>query len=172
MKETHVNTQWQYVLHVYKISVTTDRGFVRVSSFCHRETEVEVSEGKKNIWDSNDELFAHQLDKRKASKAIGAAKNKDTRFEKICKTFPSGASGKELACQCRRHKRQGLDRWVGEIPLEMGMATHSTILAWRIPWTEEPGGLQSTESHRVRHDWSVWAHTHARHSCDWMVVCM
>ena len=76
MKETHVNTQWQYVLHVYKISVTTDRGFVRVSSFCHRETEVEVSEGKKNIWDSNDELFAHQLDKRKASKAIGAARTK------------------------------------------------------------------------------------------------
>ena len=34
------------------------------------------------------------------------------------------------------------------------MATHSSILAWWIPWTEEPGGLQSTGSHRVRHDWS------------------
>ena len=34
--------------------------------------------------------------------------------------------------------------WVGKIPLEKGMATHSTILAWRIPWTEEPGGLQFT----------------------------
>ena len=33
------------------------------------------------------------------------------------------------------------------------MATHSSIFAWRIPWTEEPGGLQSVESHRVRHDW-------------------
>ena len=33
--------------------------------------------------------------------------------------------------------------WVGKIPLEKGMATHSTILAWRIPWTEEPGRLQS-----------------------------
>ena len=32
------------------------------------------------------------------------------------------------------------------------MATHSSILAWRIPWTEEPGGLQPTESQRVRHD--------------------
>ena len=32
------------------------------------------------------------------------------------------------------------------------MATHSSILAWRIPWTEEPGGLQSTGSQRVRHD--------------------
>ena len=38
-----------------------------------------------------------------------------------------------------------------EDPLEKGMATHSSILAWRIPWTEEPGGLQSMGSQRVRH---------------------
>ena len=36
--------------------------------------------------------------------------------------------------------------------LEKGMATHPSILAWRIPWTEEPGGLQSTALQRVRHD--------------------
>ena len=36
--------------------------------------------------------------------------------------------------------------------LEEGMATHFSILAWRIPWTEEPGGLQSTGSQRVGHD--------------------
>ena len=36
-------------------------------------------------------------------------------------------------------------------PLEEGMATHSSILAWRIPWTEEPGWLQSVGSQRVRH---------------------
>ena len=36
--------------------------------------------------------------------------------------------------------------------LEEGMATHSSILAWRTPWTEEPGGLQSTGSQRVGHD--------------------
>ena len=36
--------------------------------------------------------------------------------------------------------------------LEKGMATHSSILAWRIPWTEEPGGLQSMWSQRVGHD--------------------
>ena len=40
-----------------------------------------------------------------------------------------------------------------EAPLEEGRATHSSILAWRIPWTEEPGGLQSLGSQRVRHDW-------------------
>ena len=39
-------------------------------------------------------------------------------------------------------------------PLEEGMATHSGILAWRIPWTEEPGGLQSMGSQRVGHDCS------------------
>ena len=37
-------------------------------------------------------------------------------------------------------------------PLEKGMAAHSSVLAWEIPWTEEPGGLQSTGSHRVGHD--------------------
>ena len=40
-----------------------------------------------------------------------------------------------------------------EDPLEKEMATHSSILAQRIPWTEEPGGLQSMGSQRVRHDW-------------------
>ena len=39
-----------------------------------------------------------------------------------------------------------------EDPLEKEMATHSRILAWRIPWTEEPGGLQSLGSQRVRHN--------------------
>ena len=39
-----------------------------------------------------------------------------------------------------------------EDSLEKGMATHSSILVWRIPWTEEPGGLQSTGSQRVRYD--------------------
>ena len=40
---------------------------------------------------------------------------------------------------------------VGDDPLEKGMATHSSIIAWRSPWTEEPGGLQSTGSQRVGH---------------------
>ena len=42
-----------------------------------------------------------------------------------------------------------------EDPLEMGKAPHSSILAWRIPWTEEPGWLQSVGSRRVRHDWAT-----------------
>ena len=52
----------------------------------------------------------------------------------------------------RETQAQSLDR---EDPLEKGMATHSSILTWRIPWTEEPGRLQSTGSQRVRHNWDT-----------------
>ena len=47
----------------------------------------------------------------------------------------------------------------GEDSLEEGMATHSSMLAWRIPWTEEPGGLRSIGSQRHRHNRSDLAHT-------------
>ena len=46
-----------------------------------------------------------------------------------------------------------------ENTLEEGMATHSSIPAWRIPWTEEPGGLQYMESQRVGYDWVTNAFT-------------
>ena len=42
-----------------------------------------------------------------------------------------------------------------EDPLEKGMASHSSILAWEIPWTEESGGLQSMGLQRVGHDWAA-----------------
>ena len=62
--------------------------------------------------------------------------------------FPSGSEVKVSACNAG-----DLGRYLGqEDPLEEEMATHSSLLAWRIPWTEEPGGLQSTVSQRVRHD--------------------
>ena len=55
---------------------------------------------------------------------------------------PSGAGGKEFTCQCRKH-----ETWVQSLgqedPLEKGMTTHSSILAWEISWTKEPGRLQS-----------------------------
>ena len=47
--------------------------------------------------------------------------------------------------------KPGFDPWVGKIPLEKGMAAHSSILVWRMPWTEKPGGLQSMGSQRVGH---------------------
>ena len=49
--------------------------------------------------------------------------------------------------QSREGRRCGFNPWVGKIPLEEGMETHARILAWKIPWTEEPGELQSI--HRV-----------------------
>ena len=56
----------------------------------------------------------------------------------------------------RENQIQSLGR---EDPLEKGMATHSSILGWRIPWTEEPGGLQSMGSQRVGHN---WVHTYSQ----------
>ena len=66
--------------------------------------------------------------------------------------------GKNLLANARRWKRRGFDP--GEDLLEEGMAIHSRILAWRNPWTEEPGGLQSTGC-RVGHDSSDLACMHA-----------
>ena len=51
-----------------------------------------------------------------------------------------------------------------EDPLEQGMATHSRILAWRIPWIEEAGGLQSTVSQRVERNWATNTHTCTQYS--------
>ena len=62
--------------------------------------------------------------------------------------FPGGTGGKEPAGQCRRHKRHGFGQ---EDPLKEGMETHSSILFWRIPWTEEPDRLKSIVSQRVGH---------------------
>ena len=65
-------------------------------------------------------------------------------------------SGKESACQCRKCKRHRFDPWIGKI---LGVG-HGNLLqySWKIPWTEEPGRLQSIVSLRVGHDWV--RHTH------------
>ena len=64
------------------------------------------------------------------------------------KGFPDGLADTESACSA------GDAREEGSIPGQKEeMVTHSSILAWEIPWAEEPGGLQSTESQRIRHDW-------------------
>ena len=57
--------------------------------------------------------------------------------------FPGGSDGKESACNVQETQVQSLDQ---EDPLEEAMAPHSSTLAWKIPWMEEPGGLQSTGS--------------------------
>ena len=59
---------------------------------------------------------------------------------KYIEVFPGGSDGKESTCNTGD---PGLTYVVRKIPLEKELATHSSILAWRIPWTEETGGLQS-----------------------------
>jgi len=66
----------------------------------------------------------------------------------IIRGFPGGSDGKESACDAG--DPGFILSW--EDPLEKGMVTHCSILAWRIPWTEEPGGPQSMGSQRFRHN--------------------
>ena len=73
----------------------------------------------------------------------------------ICKLgigLPWWLSAKEPACQYRRCKGRGFHPWVRKIPWRRKMAIHSSILAWEIPWTEEPGRLQSMASQSVGHN--------------------
>ena len=77
--------------------------------------------------------------------------------------FLSGSSGKEPACQCRRHKRHRFNPWVGKIPLEEGMATNSSIPPWRIPmdrraWKATVHGVTQSRTRLKR------LSTHARRS--------
>ena len=62
--------------------------------------------------------------------------------------FPGSLAGKESICNAR--DLVSIPGW--EDPLKKGTATHSRILAWRIPWAENPGRLQSMGSQRVGHD--------------------
>ena len=69
----------------------------------------------------------------------------------IVTAFPNGSSGKESTCNAGDAGDMGLT--LGrEDALEKEMAIHSSILVWRIPWTEEPAGLQSIGLQRVGHD--------------------
>ena len=70
--------------------------------------------------------------------------------------YPLQYSWASLVTQTVKNPPAMREIWVQSLgwedPLEKGMATHSSILAWRIPWTEEPGRLQSMGSQRVEHD--------------------
>ena len=81
--------------------------------------------------------------------------------------FPGGSVVKHLPAM-----QETQEIWVRslgwEVPLEEGMVSHSSVLAWRIPWTEEPDGLQSMGSQRVRHDWKNLACTHIQYSMVWI----
>ena len=63
----------------------------------------------------------------------GQKKKKKKNHLLYCEGLPGGASSKESSCQCRRHKRHAVPFLDQEDPLEEGTATHSSVLAWRIP---------------------------------------
>ena len=67
-------------------------------------------------------------------------------IDSVYTRFSGGASGKEASCQCRRCRRSWVRALGWEDSLEEEMAPHARILAWKMPWTEEPGRLQSMES--------------------------
>ena len=70
-------------------------------------------------------------------------------------SFPGGSVSKELACQagdCLKCIETGVQYLGRKDPLEKGVTTFSSMLAWEIPWIEEPGGPQSLRSQNVRHN--------------------
>ena len=71
-------------------------------------------------------------------------------FNKWILGLPFWLSIKESTCQCWRPE---FHPWIWKIPLEKEMAIRSRILAWEIPWTEEPGGLWSMGSQKLRYSW-------------------
>ena len=67
--------------------------------------------------------------------------------------FPGGASGKELACQCRKHKRHGINPWIGKIPWMRAWQTTPVFLPGQFSWKEDPGSLQPVGSQSVGQNW-------------------
>ena len=79
--------------------------------------------------------------------------NKLDKNVQASRDFLCGIFGKESASQLRGLKRCSFNSWIRKIFWRREIATHSSILAWRIPWTEEPGRMESKGSQRVGHDW-------------------
>ena len=84
-------------------------------------------------------------------------------------TFDPSLSGASLVAQIIKNLPAVQETWLQspglEDPLEKGMTTHSSILAWRIPWREESGGLHSMGSQRFRHNWVTNTFSFLLHPC-------
>ena len=85
--------------------------------------------------------------------------------------FPSGSIVKNPPAMLELQEMQ-VQSLGWEDPLGKGLATHSSILAWRMPWTEEPGGLQSMGSQRVRHNQSDFAYMHTHIFFIFLRLCL
>ena len=101
-----------------------------------------------------------------AAKELGLSTQWNSCMRRCCKItldyfkFAGGSDGRESTCGAG-DLALILD-W--EVPLEEGMATHSSVVAWRIPWAEEPGGLQAIESGTRERLSTMWKH--GKEQCD------
>ena len=153
-----------YLTHIYGIQKNgTEEPIYRAGTerYKHKEQTCEHSGGRKGWEKLRDQ---HQLTFTNFSKYA------DNYFHYSSHVFPCSHISSlmniylvpsfhilaSLVAQRLKHLPAMWETWVQSLgqedPLEKEMATHSSILAWRIPWMEEPGGLESTGSQRVRHD--------------------
>ena len=114
------------------------------------------------------ETINKQIEKNNLSQMVASAMRKQLSVKQLWKcskreirieSSPNRVPYSLLVAQTVENPSALQETWVGSLgqedSLEKGMAIHSSILAWRIPWTEEPGGLQSTVSQRVGHNWAT-----------------
>ena len=92
----------------------------------------------------------------------GESGHRHTHKENVCEEYSTTCQGTQTVKNLPAMQKTQLRSLGQEDPLEKGMATHSRILTWRIPWTEEPGGLQSMGLQTVRHDWAINVHTRGK----------
>ena len=119
-----------------------------------------VLESRKRLSDFTFTFHFHALEKEMAIHSStlawrirGTAELVGCRLWGRTKSDVTEVTQQSRLCLSLPAMRETWVRFLGrEDPLEKEMATHSSILAWRIPWTEEPGGLQSTGLQRVAHD--------------------
>ena len=122
----------------------------RGGGWCVNGTACWIYQGRRLAWKNS---------ARDRGALLWRLKKQKTRADFYCLTRLKKKTNKKLPLWLRWQKCLPTmqETWVRspgqEDPLEKEMATHSSILAWKIPWTEEPGRLQSMGSQRVAHDW-------------------
>ena len=131
-----------YTVHPLKVYNSVVHSISRVLCYHHHNSRMFLSFNTKPCTHSRHLHFSQVIS------AVGILK-----LVALCGPIPSAS----LVTQMVMNPPTMQETWVGSLgwkdPLEKGMATHSSTLAWRISWTEEPGRLQSMELQRVGHDW-------------------
>ena len=124
---------------------------------CHNYWACALEPRSHNYWP-----YMPQLLKPAQPRACAWQQEKPLQWEACAQQLERSPHPASLVAQRLKCLPAMWETWVRSLgwedPLEKEMATHSSILAWRIPWREEPSGLQSMGSQRVRHDWATSLH--------------